>query len=240
MNLNEQLFRIKELIGIKPINETINEDKLTRYFQGSEELDEDEVYNTSFDIKELVKITTFKERVNYCNQTLKYIAQGSSRRVYDLPDGKHVLKLAKNKKGIAQNEEEYDIGSYPIDIIAKVNYTDMLDDNILFVVMEKAEKISEQDFLKLSGFRLDEFNDICNSKGEYEIFNKFDKYKLDNEIKQSFRDNVLDYIVSSGLDVYGDLKVLNHWGKVIRDGQPQIVLIDYGLTNDVAKSYYSM
>lgn len=46
------------------------------------------------------------EKVEYANRTLPYLDKGSSRAVFGLSD-KEVLKVAKNRAGVAQNEAEY-------------------------------------------------------------------------------------------------------------------------------------
>jgi mRNA-degrading endonuclease RelE of RelBE toxin-antitoxin system len=62
-----------------------------------------EDYPTSWSIEEFKKLNSFNARIKYCNQHLTRISSGSSRVVYKIDDEK-VLKLAKNKKGLAQNE----------------------------------------------------------------------------------------------------------------------------------------
>ena len=68
-----------------------------------------EDYPTQFDMNLFKSLKTFKERIEYCEANLKKIGSGSSRIVYQVDNNK-VLKLAKNKKGIAQNETEIDRG----------------------------------------------------------------------------------------------------------------------------------
>ena len=63
----------------------------------------DEAYPTSFNIEEFKQLKSFNQRIQYCEQHLQRISSGSSRIVYKIDDEK-VLKLAKNKKGLAQNE----------------------------------------------------------------------------------------------------------------------------------------
>ena len=66
-----------------------------------------EDYPQSFDMKFFKTLQSFASRKKYCDEHLKKIAQGSSRIVYYI-DNEKVLKLAKNKKGLAQNEIEID------------------------------------------------------------------------------------------------------------------------------------
>ena len=64
-----------------------------------------EEYPESWNIEDFKKLTSFNARVKYCEEKLRRISSGSSRIVYKIDDQK-VLKLAKNKKGIAQNNQE--------------------------------------------------------------------------------------------------------------------------------------
>ena len=67
-----------------------------------------EAMDDSFSYDELSSLRYFTERVNYCKKHLgPPIGNGSSRMVFQIDDEK-CLKLAKNAKGIAQNEAEFD------------------------------------------------------------------------------------------------------------------------------------
>lgn len=66
------------------------------------------------------------------------IGSGSGRLVFDLGNG-YVVKVAKNKRGIAQNIVEYQISSKDhSNIFAKVT---AVSENNYYLIMEKAEKI---------------------------------------------------------------------------------------------------
>lgn len=67
-----------------------------------------------------------------------YINSGSGRRVFDLGNG-YVVKVAKNQKGIAQNEVEYRIKS-DIDSYIFATILDTSKD-YKYLIMEKADKI---------------------------------------------------------------------------------------------------
>ncbi len=68
----------------------------------------------------------------------RYIGSGSGRQVYDLGNG-YVVKVAKNRKGVAQNEAEHEIslqdnsGLFAAVIQASVDH--------LLIIMEKAEQL---------------------------------------------------------------------------------------------------
>ena len=67
-------------------------------------------YPSSFDFNVFKSLTSFNKRMKYCEQHLTRISSGSSRIVYLIDDDK-VLKLAKNQKGIAQNNVEISLGN---------------------------------------------------------------------------------------------------------------------------------
>ena len=110
-------------------------------------------YPTSFNMEEFKSIRSFADRVKYCENRLKKLGAGTSRRVYQI-DNEKCLKLAKNRKGIAQNIEEINLGNdmYAGSCFAKVyDY----DQNGLFVEMELARKAKVGDFKRITGLSWD-------------------------------------------------------------------------------------
>jgi hypothetical protein len=199
----------------------------------------DEDYPTTWNIEEFKKLNSFNSRIKYCETHLQRISSGSSRIVYKIDDEK-VLKLAKNKKGIAQNEVEINYSQdYILDnIVAKI-YS--YDDNNLWSEMELARKVTQSIFKKIVGYSFDEFSIAINN---FAIDNgqKGFKRQIDRELYQSMWDNefvvnIFDLIGSYDIP-YGDLIRLSSYGLVNGDGEERIVLIDYGLTNDVYDNYY--
>jgi hypothetical protein len=68
----------------------------------------------------------------------RYIGSGSGRKVFDLRNG-YVIKVAKNKAGIAQNKSEYRISSNDhSNLFAKVI---KVSNNFNLLIMQKADKI---------------------------------------------------------------------------------------------------
>ena len=223
---------MKEFIKQK-LNESMTFDLL-------ENMMVDEEYPTSFDMDHFQTLKKFAERVRYCEDHLKRISSGSARIVY-MVDNTKVLKLAKNQKGIAQNEVEIQWGqdSYFGPILA---HTFMYHPNDLWVEMELARKVSKQDFQRLTDCTIEELNaylrnfkEINNSKRP--IFN------MDPELKARLDEN--EFLISiaefmENIDApAGDFGRLNSYGIVQRNGEDDIVLIDFGLTNDVYNTYYS-
>ena len=84
----------------------ITESQLKNIIQ--KELEED--YPINWNVEDFKKLNSFNKRIQYCEEKLTRISSGSSRIVYKIDESK-VLKLGKNKKGIAQNEAEIDFSN---------------------------------------------------------------------------------------------------------------------------------
>lgn len=204
------------------------------------ELTED--YPLSWNIEEFKKLTSYEKRMNYCNQHLKRIGSGSSRVVYRIDD-ERVLKLAKNKKGLAQNMVEIDYGSeiYLEGIVANIfEY----EENGLWVEMELARKITENDFKQISGFSFGDFAAALNNYHHGNTnFRNGQKMKVDPDIVAQMWEDEFVYGIFQYLGNYdvpvGDLMKLSTYGVVKREGEDTVVLIDFGLTYDTWEKHYT-
>lgn len=197
-------------------------------------------YPQSFNLDVFKSLNTFQKRIQYCNQNLKRIGSGSSRIVYQIDDQK-VLKLAKNKKGISQNEVECDglINSYDI---APIIY-DYDSDMYLWIESELARPVKKQDFKRLVGY---DFETICaalyhlESRGKY--IRNYEQH-ISNELYEEMYDNEWMYniftYVSDFQPPIGDLTVLHNYGIVKRNGNDYIVIVDTGLNDDVWNKHYT-
>jgi len=122
----------------------------------------------------------------------RYIGSGSGREVYDLENG-YVIKVARNKAGIAQNKAEYKISSNDkSNLFAKVVQASN-DFNLL--VMQKADKINNILYVW----------NYFDAKSKRELFNS----KQLQDIKKNY--NLL----------LGDLARKSSWG--IINGRPVII-----------------
>ena len=220
----------------KLIKNLLNENLI---FELIETMMVDEDYPTTFDMEYFKSLNKFSQRVKYCDEHLKKISSGSARIVYIVDDTK-VLKLAKNEKGIAQCEVEIQWGndSYFGGILA--NTIDSHPDG-LWVEMELARKVKKSDFKTLAGFNFDDLNTYLRN-AEQQIKGRRPIFSIDPEIKKSMEQNefvteLVDLMHSMDAPA-GDMTRLNSYGLVKRDGHDTIVLIDFGLTNDVYSDYY--
>lgn len=204
----------------------------------------EEDYPTNFNLEEFSKLTSYNKRIQYCQERLKRISSGSSRIVYMVDDTK-VLKIAKNKKGLAQNDIEATYSNYDDidDIVAKVF---AYDNNDLWVEMELAKKVTLAIFKQIVGYS---FEDYCGaiSNHYYDMNPKkqrgMRRFDISQEMVDEMYDNEFIYSIFSFLGSYeapvGDLLRLNTYGLVKRNGQDTIVIIDYGIDSEVYDTYYS-
>lgn len=198
-----------------------------------------EDYPSSFDMEHFKTLKSFAQRVKYCEENLKRISSGSSRIVYMI-DNTKVLKLAKNQKGLAQNEVEIQWGqdSYFGSILA---HTFMYHPDDLWVEMELARKVTKKDFQRLTECTIEEMYDYLRNFNEINR-GKRPIFAMDPAVKERLDENefvsaIVDFM--SNIDApAGDFGRLNSYGIVQRNGQDDIVLIDFGLTNDVYQTYY--
>lgn len=204
----------------------------------------EEDYPSNFDLEEFSKLKSFNKRIQYCQERLKRISSGSSRIVYMVDDTK-VLKIARNEKGLNQNDVEASYSTYHDikDITAQVF---AYDNNDLWIEMELARRVTPKIFENIVGFS---FNDYCNALDKYfEAVNPqragkgwshsgIDQTKYDAMWENEFIYDIFNFM--GGYDTpVGDLKRLNSYGLVKRNGVDTIVLIDYGITWDGFDTYY--
>lgn len=199
-----------------------------------------EDYPQSFDMKFFKTLKSFASRKKYCDEHLKKIAQGSSRIVYYI-DNEKVLKLAKNKKGLAQNEIEIDYSNdYMLtDIVAPVyDY----HEDFLWLEMALAKKVKKSDFKRITGIDFEDFSDVLISVDSYHIRRglryKVDDFLVDRVMSGEFTGGVYDYVANFDIPS-GDMRRINSYGLIKVNGKEQLAIIDYGLTTDVFKNYYS-
>jgi hypothetical protein len=168
------------------------------------------------------------------------IGSGSARDVYDI-NGKYVVKVAKNPKGIAQNEQECDtheIEEYK-DFLANILYC---ASDYSFVVMEHAEKVKNNKvFRDIMGFGIDylhhEFQNRFGKKWYNHTYDKKRDIPKDEDAEITIRE-ISDYVGNVIDEGYGDIVRLSSWGIVERNGNKMCVLVDYGLNNEIYNELY--
>ena len=195
-----------------------------------------------FDLNKLSESKTGASAIKYVEQCgLKLLGKGSARNVYDYEDIKsgYVIKVAKNVKGIAQNRVEADIGSQDFveNIVSSVLESDESDK---WVIVEKSEKITASEFKKRVGYSFADFKTEFHNavvkhtggRGLYSVNPKMHDIIMDSEFYTDICDLAFSYDMPSGdlerLGSYGDSKKIHN-----------VVIRDYGLTNDLWNTYYN-
>lgn len=208
-------------------------------------------YPVAFSFEEFSKIKSFRGKIDYCNRLLTRLSSGSARVVYKVDDEK-VLKIAKNNKGIAQNNVESDKYLQQYGCFAEIfNY----DVNNLWIEMELASKARLSDFPKILGKSFDVLTSFVdyinfeynNRRSRYFSRNTryddyFDKIMNDEDYDDPFFEFAIDlayYLRDYTLEGVGDFKRINSYGIVKRNGKDKIVIIDYGINDEVYNDYYS-
>ena len=198
---------------------------------------------------------SFKSRLEYALQRAPRLGGGSSRVAFVIPDqGREtVLKIAKNRKGMAQNEAELEVldDGYlgKLDIVIPLVDYDKQNPTPTWIQTEKANKVSQQKLAKMlhAGGRWPMTNflyAIKNVLGRRDRWmSSLDQIKqdmLDNgsteqdiEIFMDYVDQVADLVNSSSL-LPDDFGTASNWGEY--QGRP--VIIDLGFTSAVHDLYW--
>lgn len=205
-----------------------------------------EAQDDTFSLEELSSIYSFRGRYNYCVQHLgRHVGKGSSRAVFQIDDEK-VLKLAINDKGIAQNEQEGQKDYYleQLDVVPKLFET---DDDYKWIISEFVLPAKTQDFRVCLGvdentfyrFIITDWVERCGTSRDrqYQAHNMLPKEKfeqlLENENLMPWDDYIGNY-----RPAFGDMVAKRNYGMTLRDGNPTIVLLDSGLTDEIYDKFY--
>lgn len=216
-------------------------EELSKYYT---DLSED--FPASFNKEEFYKLRSFAERIRYCSEHLPKIAAGSGRVVF-LIDDKTVLKLAKNPKGVAQNLQEAQIGgdNYFKSIVAEVFDYDQ-DDK--WIISEHAKKLTPTRFKELTGVDVKtagyylkhrDWENKPKRTGESSPFKgMISNTNIDDLHNNQFLADIVEMMFNYNI-IAGDFDRLSSYGEVNREGQAMVVLVDYGLSDEVYNTHYA-
>ncbi|MDF2844410.1 MAG: hypothetical protein K0R00_2836 [Herbinix sp.] len=138
----------------------------------------------------MVDLDQIRKNLNSRKYTM--IGSGSGRLVFDLKNG-YVAKVAKNKKGLAQNKAEYKIEAMSdCDMFAKIT---AISEDCKVLIMQKAEQIKS-----------------------ISVIWKYYNVKSNHEL---FRQSVFDDFGTKYRLLYGDLCRKSSWG--IINNKPVII-----------------
>lgn len=200
----------------------------------NEHIVDEATYPSHFDMDQFKTLNTFKDRIDYCTKFLgKPLGSGSARTVFAI-DNETVLKLAKNSKGIAQNEVEINASSLNYDVVAKViDY----EPRYLWLETQRAEKITPNQFKQILGFSVDDFgmfirNYEVENKGKRPIFT-LNKNVSDFMWNNEWCDSVRSLMDDSNMSA-ADLGRISSYGKIGNE----VVIVDYGIDDDLLNTFY--
>ena len=203
-----------------------------------------EDYPVGFSMEEFNAIRSYRGKMKYAAERLKRLGVGSSRVVYQI-DNQKVLKLAKNEKGLAQNEVETDGYFHQMDITANVFDYDDKHDRPYWIEMELAVPIGRkvkklENLLGLSLVELNSFLQANNpNQRNPEMFKgQIPQERMDELWEHEYASELIDLVGNIDMEV-GDLIRPSSWGSIKRGGKEVPVLIDFGFTNNVRAHYYA-
>ena len=220
----------------------LSEDKFKKLFEAKKE---------GFRLDCLISARSFAERVRYCKNMLGFpIGNGSSRMVFQIDD-ETCLKLAKNKKGVAQNQEEIRIASDDfISYIPKVfNGSD--EENGLWIITQYVIPAKTKDFEEILGISFEDVQSFCAStdtrfnyrnrediikQADFTVSQLYEAYEENDAVTELFRD--IEELRGSYDQLVGDLTRIQNWGMVKENGNTFLVMLDTGFSEDICNQYY--
>jgi len=181
-------------------------------------------------LAQLSDLPHFQDRITLAEKKLKHLSSGSSRIIYQLPNG-NVLKLAKNKKGLAQNKIEADPGmASPF-----INATIDSDPEGIWKISPFREKITEKEFQELTDINFKDFGDALRYALKSFSGNKEQSKPTNYEqIEKTSIFQEITKIAKKFKVLPGDLARISSLGKA--DDHP--IYIDMGLTREIYDTYY--
>lgn len=203
-------------------------------------------YPTSFNYETFKNKGSYAKRLQYIEimLALPKIATGSGRTVYKIDDD-YVLKLAKNKKGLAQNIEEVEFYNDPALGEARNIFAQIVDSDPLgyYIIAKNYKKVNVREFKTITGCPFDVFGrwiDFIIRSNNYTLETFIDHFTRDHNPKISkqfsYVSNMIKRIHDDGMDIeLGDWERIQNWGA---DGS-NLIIIDYGLTKDIYEKYYN-
>jgi hypothetical protein len=206
-----------------------------------------EAMSEEFSYQELKNITSLRGRLDYCKRYLGApIGRGDGRIVFQIDDEK-VLKLALNRFGLAQNEHECNWGLQRWDVTPTL-YKETDGKDYWWLVSEYVLPATEEDFQECFGFDFktfvkfiyssasgNQYKDVSKRWKEYGLTLSDEEYQNileNNENAQLFDEFVRDYN-----PYLRDILSIRQYGITNRSGEPQIVLLDYGLDEKISKKF---
>jgi len=185
---------------------------------------------------------SFAKRVQYAKERAKRIGTGSSRIAFEIEyEGRPtILKIAKNQKGLAQNDYEASVlNDYTLTIAIPMIDYDEENDPPTWLHTEKAEKMKPTQFKKFfNGLTPKEVVHVAlvmsgkdpDVTAPPDVMERYEKIWEENETINELTNIIGNYEISPG-----EFSMLSNWG--IYKGEP--VIIDIGGSSKVISQHYS-
>ena len=209
-------------------------------YTGPKTLNDEEIQRLCSELETICKRThQFAPVIRAVKESgIQYLGSGTSRMVFKLNDQK-VLKLAKNVKGLDQNNAEADW--YLKKVIGIAEWYSASNEDI-WIVSELCTKARQADFRKKLGISFAEYCNYVNylsqeHSGRRNPWIRYDRpAKLDEYVEaENLLGGINEYIGNWDPPV-GDLTRISSYGI---DHNGDIVLVDTGLSENVAEKHYA-
>lgn len=190
----------------------------------------------------------FKKRVEYAKSKAKRLGGGTSRIAFQIPyQGRNtVLKVAKNTKGMAQNEQEVGmfrsaeaLGASGTVVVPMIDY-DESSSKPTWIHVEYAPVLkSTKQFEQLTGYNLeDAINYIAELTANRSLPFAHQDTNKDFDSDEAWEDeymyNLFSFIGNTEINLPDLLRPAN-WG--VYKNKP--VIIDLGISEDIFRQYYA-
>jgi hypothetical protein len=197
-----------------------------------------------FDEKELNKTNTFKHKINYFMAQARRVGGGSSRVAFVVNHENRpvVIKIAKNKKGLVQNEHEVEMLTdwYVRSLNITIPLIDYDKENSppFWLMTEYADKAKESDFKKTFNVTLYYLMKCITThiKGiSSQISDKANGCSAIN-VESDEYNSLFDLMGNVGDDLisHADLAILSNWGEY----KGRLVVIDAGASKEIIQRLY--
>lgn len=187
--------------------------------------------------------TSFASRLRYAQERAKKMGTGSSRVAFEIEyEGRPtILKIAKNKKGLAQNDFESqmltDYYAQDLGILIPIIDYDEENDPPTWIHTEKAEKMKPNQFKQFfNGMDPHDTMQIVQyGRGAIRLSSPQEEESAQEIIENNeYIDSLVDLVGNYDIP-WQDFTRLANWG--VFKNHP--VIIDIGFSNDVMRQHYS-
>lgn len=200
-----------------------------------------EAAGPSFSLDVIKGMDDYRRICDYCYHQLgNIIGRGSSRYVFQIDD-ERCIKVARNNKGIGQNNEERMWDKQDYDFIPKIYE---FDPDGKWIVCEYVLPAERKDFEHCIGMNWKQFCDFVKTVYScYAPNNAKCEHSMDYDTMGELIDDygffyeLYDYMTNRQIP-YGDVAYILNWGLAKRNGGAYPVLLDHGMSDSVYLNYY--